>query len=217
MTIPGVVTELQLLDPQECNHLITTCQPFVKPSKIGPSRDHGWVETESRQSKSVLISPDDSRFTSIQPLIQKTVNAFLAISQRRFRYPTTHVESVQFTEYLETDFYTWHMDASPETPRFSSASLCLSSPCDYKGGDLSFRDILDPDDKKEPIKIKIAQGELLVFPSLLVHSVTPITQGKRYSLVLWAPVPPEDYQQNRNTTDQSEKPVMSQGQDPILF
>ncbi len=217
MTIPGVVTQLQVLEPRECDLLIKTCQPFVEQSKVGTSASHGWLEPESRQSKSVLITPDDSRFTSIQPLLQKTVEAFLTISNQRFRYPATHVEAIQFTEYLEEDFYTWHMDASPEIPRYSSASLGLSSPFSYQGGDLSFRDILDPDDKESPIKIKITQGELLVFPSLLVHSVTPITKGKRYSLVLWSPVPPSNYQQNANTTDQSEKPVMSQGQDPIVF
>jgi predicted 2-oxoglutarate/Fe(II)-dependent dioxygenase YbiX len=45
----------------------------------------------------------------------------------------------------------------------------------------------------------------------LVHSVKPITKGTRYSLVLWSPFMREDQPQN------NEQPVLSQGQDPIVF
>ena len=29
------------------------------------------------------------------------------------------------------------------------------------------------------------QGTIIVFPSILLHTITPITQGTRYSLVQW--------------------------------
>ena len=107
------------------------------------------------------------------------------------------------------------MDASPSTPRFSSASLCLSNFTDFQGGQLSFRDMVDPDTKgEEPLSIQVAQGELAVFPSLLVHSVKPITEGTRYALVLWAPYVDEE---TLNKPIKSEEAVMAQGHDPIVF
>jgi len=33
------------------------------------------------------------------------------------------------------------------------------------------------------------QGSIIVFPSLLMHQVTPVTKGERYSAVAWATGP----------------------------
>ena len=212
MTFPGVVTRLDVLNPEECSYVIETCKPFVEPSTIETPDSSADVIEEVRRSKSVVIGPDDSRFESIRPLMQRTVEAFVECTQTGFYQEIHHTEAIQFTEYAEGDFYNWHMDSSPTTPRISSASLCLSDYRSFQGGDLSFRDMIDPNEKKPtPLSIKINQGELAVFPSLLVHSVKPITEGTRYSLVLWSPFVHEDQPQN------NEQPVLSQGQDPIVF
>tara|TARA_E500000331_G_scaffold210847_1_gene202140 strand:+ start:601 stop:1251 length:651 start_codon:yes stop_codon:yes gene_type:complete len=216
MSHPGISTRLNVLNNQECFSIIETCKPFVEPSEIGTPDSSHIVDTKTRSSKSVMISPRDPRFDSIQPLMQKTVEAFMICTQTFFHYPVTHVEDIQFTEYLEGDFYNWHMDASPTTPRFSSASLCLSNFAEFQGGQLSFRDMIDPETEgDEPLSIRIQQGELAVFPSLLVHSVKPITQGKRYALVLWTPYVDEEILQKAQ--EKSEAPVMTQGHDPIVF
>lgn len=219
MTHPGIQTHINLLSPQECFRIIETCKHFVEPSKIGKPDNSYIVNTETRRSQSVMINPTDDRFKSLQPLMQKTVEAFIACTKMFFHYPVTHVEEIQFTEYVEGDFYDWHMDASPSTPRFSSASLCLSNFTDFQGGELSFRDMVDPDTEgEEPLSIKIQQGELAVFPSLLVHSIKPITKGTRYALVLWAPyVDEETLNESTEMPTKSETPLMPQGHNPIVF
>ena len=44
----------------------------------------------------------------------------------------------------------------------------------------------EEDKMPEGLPVPLEQGEIVVFPSLLLHQVTPVTEGKRYSLVLWS-------------------------------
>ena len=97
---------------------------------------------------------------------------------------------VQFTEYhgSKAGHYDWHEDCTLK-PDYSSAHLWdrklsvviqLSSPTGYEGGRLELdRDPLPADQF-------VGQGDLIVFPSLLRHRVTPVTAGVRHSLVTWA-------------------------------
>jgi PKHD-type hydroxylase len=69
-----------------------------------------------------------------------------------------------------------------------SMTLNLSNPEDFEGGKLKF-DLGKTHDtgvdiwECEELKTK---GSMIFFPSFLPHTVTPITKGTRYSLVLWA-------------------------------
>lgn len=91
-------------------------------------------------------------------------------------------ELAQLAIYDEADegFYTWHSDTSPaHMTRKISISVPLSSPNEYEGGALQF--ILDG----EPKDIPQTRGGLISFPSYEQHRVTPVTKGRRYSLVIW--------------------------------
>jgi PKHD-type hydroxylase len=71
-----------------------------------------------------------------------------------------------------------------------SMTLNLNAPNDYEGGVLNF-DFGPQETKRYHECTEIApQGSLIVFPSFIYHQVTPVTQGTRYSLVLWALGPP---------------------------
>lgn len=91
-------------------------------------------------------------------------------------------ESFQYTTYTDgSDHYNWHMDkgllSSP--PRKLSAVLMLSNPDDYEGGDLE----LMP--SSNVVKTEKKFGRIFIFPSWLLHRVTPVTKGTRKSLVSW--------------------------------
>jgi PKHD-type hydroxylase len=92
------------------------------------------------------------------------------------------IDSIQYTEYYEDGgHYEWHMDVGdyPQNNRKISLTIQLSNPNDYEGGDLEFWL------GKEPNKAPREQGLAVLFPSYLMHRVTPITKGVRKSLVLW--------------------------------
>ena len=92
------------------------------------------------------------------------------------------LEDIQFTEYDSNDsHYDWHTDYGPGGALKRRLSLVtqLSSPDSYEGGNLQlFYD-------RQPVTVQPGRGNVVVFPSYTLHKVTPVTQGVRYSLVLW--------------------------------
>jgi len=211
MTFPGIFSRLEVLGPSECARIINCCTPHLETSLVSKE---GKKNEALRKSRSVLILPDDEKFSSIRLLMQRVVEAFVACSRTAFQYDMKAVEAIQFTEYKEGDYYNWHMDSSSTLPRTVSASLGLSSPMECQGGSLLFRDVYEDETEKDKVSIKLNQGEIAVFPSLLMHSVTPILKGTRYSLVLWSPTPGLDDKQIQQPNQQ---PLADQTQDPIVF
>lgn len=97
------------------------------------------------------------------------------------------VEDMQFTVYSgeEKSHYTWHIDAGDATPsaRKLSMTLQLSEPSDYEGGELQIWA------DKEPVTLSKEKGFMAMFPSYVLHRVTPVTKGVRCSLVVWVAGP----------------------------
>lgn len=94
-------------------------------------------------------------------------------------------DKVQFGKYTAGSFYTWHRDVIIR-PKYRKLSVTvqLSDPASYRGGDFEMKDLWDK--RKLTFKEDIRQrGTIIVFPSLLKHQVTEVTDGTRYSLVHW--------------------------------
>ena len=93
------------------------------------------------------------------------------------------LEDLQFTIYKESteDHYTWHIDMSDQAPapRKLSLVLQLSDPSEYEGGELQTMS------SPNPSVVDRQRGLIAAFPSYMVHRVTPVTKGTRYSLVVW--------------------------------
>ena len=97
-------------------------------------------------------------------------------------------EHLQYTVYDGSGtHYDWHVDNNMLTdlpPRKLSMSVQLSDPDDYDGGGLEISD-------GQIVEATDARGSsVIVFPSYRVHRVTPVTEGVRRSLVVWANGPP---------------------------
>ena len=90
-------------------------------------------------------------------------------------------EGFQFTKYTAPGGkYGRHIDKGVNmTVRKLSFSVQLSDPEDYKGGDLSLYF------KEKGETMNKEQGTVVCFPSYVLHEVTPVTQGTRFSLVSW--------------------------------
>lgn len=93
------------------------------------------------------------------------------------------VEDLQYTVYTGAgDHYDWHVDRGNGclAPRKLSLTVQLSAPDEYEGGDLEFM--------LGGTSIECArreQGLVYMFPSFVMHRVTPVTRGTRRSLVIW--------------------------------
>jgi PKHD-type hydroxylase len=91
-------------------------------------------------------------------------------------------ESIQYAEYpADGGHYDWHMDTGPDqfSRRKISITVQLSDPSEYEGGDLQLK--INSGHQNTPKGF----GTVVIFPSYLLHRVTPVTGGLRKSLVLW--------------------------------
>ena len=90
------------------------------------------------------------------------------------------IDSLQHSEYLEGGFCNLHMDIESANYRKISVIVQLSDPSEYDGGELEIwsegKFEIVPKDK----------GCIFIFPSFILHRVTPIIRGIRKSLVLYA-------------------------------
>lgn len=96
------------------------------------------------------------------------------------------LDAVQYTEYHadKNGHYDWHQDIGPGvlSTRKISVTVQLSDPSEYEGGDLEYFKGGNPNDA---IKVERSKGLVFIFPSFMMHRVTPVTKGIRRSFVLW--------------------------------
>jgi predicted 2-oxoglutarate/Fe(II)-dependent dioxygenase YbiX len=83
----------------------------------------------------------------------------------------------QLLKYEKGGFYTQHVDSFTETPRTISCSFTLND--NFKGGEFSFFN--------NAVVYPLKKGSAIMFPSnfLYPHSVLPVINGTRYSIVTW--------------------------------
>jgi len=97
-------------------------------------------------------------------------------------------EMIQYTEYNSDELgkYDWHQDIGPGelSVRKISITVQLSDNHEYEGGDLCFWNGGESLETNYDVANK-GIGNVVIFPSYLVHSVKPVTKGTRKSFVLW--------------------------------
>lgn len=64
--------------------------------------------------------------------------------------------------------------------------MFLTNESEYEGGNLDF----EIKRKNNTGHLPMKQGSIAIFPSFVLHKVTPVTKGVRYSLVGWVYGPP---------------------------
>lgn len=60
-----------------------------------------------------------------------------------------------------------------------SATLFLSDPDEYEGGELVIEEQFGAQ------AVKLAAGDMVLYPSSSLHQVTPVTQGQRICAIMW--------------------------------
>lgn len=90
-------------------------------------------------------------------------------------------EKLQLTNYDQAvnGMYGWHQDYGRGISRKLSLVLQLTDPSEYEGGNLQVMT------SGTPQSVRKQRGLIAVFPSYVLHQVTPVTQGSRQSLVAW--------------------------------
>lgn len=138
---------------------------------------------ELRQSSVMFIENEEKNkwiYDKLAMLCIKTNNERYGFDLLGFH------QELQLTRYSEGNFFNWHLDfgVGEISGRKLSITVQLSDPDAYEGGDLQFM-IND-----KVVNAPRTKGTIIVFPSFIMHRVTPITKGTRESIVGWVSGPP---------------------------
>ena len=167
------------IDKASCDAFISE---YYNPEKavagqyMGPNGEY--ITGDKRETKVCWADP-------MSPLAVFLFNHILLTNLKTgWNFDVDQMQNIQIGEYSVGGHYDWHEDEATfarnagGTQRKISVSMLLSDPDSYEGGDLLFHGSNKPLTRK--------QGSIIVFPSCLVHTVTPVTKGVRYSAVGWS-------------------------------
>jgi PKHD-type hydroxylase len=169
----------QALTPAECRDLIALCQTSSK-------RDAGLVRaTTAHQIRRAELSWLDD-LPQAAWVMDRMVGLVAEANRAAFGFDLTDfAESPQVARYgAEREaHFDWHTDIGAgvlAARRKLTIVVQLSDPQDYENGVLELR----PDSSIRQASSQ--QGTATVFPSFVLHRVTPVTRGTRWSLTLWS-------------------------------
>ena len=159
-----------------------TCEDLKQELlKIEPLQATTFNDSSDHRSSVVRWSHDLNIKKMLEPYFLRANSAAFG-----FDLGSVHDMEIQFTEYdaqYRGQYKVHHdIDWNNNTIQHRKLSMViqLSDPADYEGGELQLTEVVNP--VKNDLQ---KQGTVIVFPSYLQHAVTPVTEGKRYSLVLW--------------------------------
>ena len=168
-----------LFSAEECDNIVAFGKQYSlnKAGTGNQQHEHKDHDTLIRDSNIVFIEA----CSEFQWVYERLTSAVLKTNEQFYNFDLfSFGESLQFSEYGVGQKYDYHIDKSYRgVIRKLSISLQLSNPSDYVGGDLQIK--IGTDDMQTTRE----RGSLIVFPSYVLHRVTPVTQGTRYSLVGW--------------------------------
>jgi PKHD-type hydroxylase len=190
-TIPGFLT------PDECRAIIGEIDSaFQEEVKIWLGQEFG-VDRKSRSGTVATLT------TATEELVQDRLWSVMAELEERYRCEVSHVSGVTALVYRRGDHFSAHSDggvdedAPPEVARRRvSLVVALNDGAgeqpDFTGGELHFHPSCPPGLEPAPhdhVAVRSRPGLLIAFPSPMVHRVTPVVDGCRYSLAMWALAP----------------------------
>jgi SM-20-related protein len=164
------------------------------------------VPAQIRQSGNTYVVDESFRSTkwvegsaTTQLLVRQRLLTLEPKLESHFGLVLTGCEEPQFLAYKEGDFYRPHKDnnTDPDAPKYSRARqvsviVFLSSEAEepgqdtYGGGFLTFYGLMgDLRLKRHGFSLSAERGLLVAFRSNVVHEVTPVTHGERYTIVSW--------------------------------
>lgn len=166
--------QTNVFSPDEAHRIVTLGESLaLQNATIGKGQS-----SDIRKSEVVFLYPSDQ--TSW--IFDRLCSVAIGLNQQHFQFDLdSFSEGIQFTKYsAPSEHYDWHIDRSwGMIPRKLSLSVQLSNPDSYVGGDLELRA------GNGTAVARRELGTVTAFPSFMLHRVSPVTEGVRYSLVAW--------------------------------
>lgn len=149
-----------------------------------------WVDGRATTGDQGALVKKNQQVDTRSPLYGELQNKVLAALNRSSLFfaaalPKT-LSSPLFNRYQQSETYGFHVDGAVRSQAQGgwmrtdlSATLFLSAPESYTGGELVVNDTYGQH------TVKLPTGDLVLYPSSSLHCVTPVTQGVRVASFLW--------------------------------
>jgi PKHD-type hydroxylase len=172
--IPGVLTPEQ----------IGQCRPLLETGRWIDGRATAGVQA-GHAKNNLQLAPDCENAEAVRRIILQALAANLHF--RGFALPRVLFPPM-FNRYEGGMTYGAHVDNSIQAIPGSggqimradlSATLFFNDPEEYEGGELE----LETDSGTE--SLKLPAGDMIVYPTTMIHRVTPVTSGARLASFFW--------------------------------
>jgi SM-20-related protein len=189
--IPG------FLEPELCRRLrneMASSELTQATVRDKDRRDVYGVDESTRRTRSANVG------VSTASLVEGRLLAVKDRLAEHFTVELSGIQNLQFLIYRQGDFFRRHVDRTPDQEddagfmkeRRVSGVIFLNGQAGeheadgFDGGALTFYGLLD-DDRGVGLGLPLSAepGLLIAFPPSVVHEVTPVTSGERYTVVTW--------------------------------
>jgi len=165
--------------PEECDRIVLIAEtaPAREARLVGQTQDHNLRRAD-------LVWLDD--VPGSDWVMDRIIDTVRAANRDRFGFDLqSFSESAQVARYdaAREGHFDWHSDIGDgplARQRKLTMVVQLSRPEDYHGG------ILQVMPSAHVHEASHGRGDAIIFPSFLLHRVTPVTRGQRQSLTIWA-------------------------------
>jgi PKHD-type hydroxylase len=181
-----------VIEPLQLDRIFTRleCQQIVSAvgrNEFGEAGLVGGVHAGNTRRSRILWLDEDGADAWI---FRRMLDAIIRANRKHFAFALEEfAEKPQIACYEAQPggFFDWHIDVGDgavAARRKLTTIVQLSDSASYDGGNLE----TNADGHVRAASRQIGSG--LVMPSFILHRVTPVRQGQRFSLVLWAHGPP---------------------------
>jgi PKHD-type hydroxylase len=150
-----------------------------------------WVDGRATAGHLSATVKHNLQIREDHPVAQRLGDIILGILERNAQFMSgalpAKVVPPLFNRHSPGQSYGRHVDGSIRPVAGSSvrvrtdlaATLFLSEPGDYDGGELAIEDTFGLQ------RVKLAAGDMVLYPGSSVHQVTPVTRGTRLAAFFW--------------------------------
>lgn len=154
---------------------------FIRENSNPSLKDQVNPALNKKASVSIIEWPKlRKKLAGMEDVINQTNHLYFNF--KTYRFNTFDAMNHNVYDSTKGGEYEYHIDVESYKLDFTTKLTCVLNLSEdpYEGGEFYIKDGPEIHIKKMSVP-----GALVVFPSFLLHKVTPVTKGKRTSLVLW--------------------------------
>jgi len=141
-----------------------------------------FVDGKKSQKLSKVYSIKENKETLITKEVDEYIGSvFKSKKAIKKIYAPTKIKNRIYNNYNTNDFYDYHVDSfqSSDSKMLYNYGFTISLSDDYEGGDFVLQT------EAGEIAYNIGKGQIVIFPIIYPHKVTPVTNGCRQNLIGW--------------------------------